>query len=77
MGSDSSPHIPDTSVTPSARTYMRSCSVVMGVGCGVFGGNILGGTWRPPVSALGFRDAVRGGALCRSVDGEDAEAEDM
>ena len=49
----------------------------MGVGCGVFGGNILGGTWRPPASALGLRDAVRGSALCRGVDGEDAEAGDI
>jgi len=46
----------------------------MGVGCGVFGGNILGGT---PVSALGLRDAVRGSALGRDVEGEDAEAEDI
>jgi hypothetical protein len=43
----------------------------------VFGGNILGGTWRTPVSAVGLRDAVRGSALCRGVDGEDAEPEDM
>lgn len=49
----------------------------MGVGCGVFGGNILGGTWRAPGSALGLRDAVRGSALCRGVNGEDAEADDM
>jgi hypothetical protein len=32
--------------TGSARMYLRSCSVVMGLGCGVFGvygGNTLGG----------------------------------
>jgi len=49
----------------------------MGVGCGLFGRNILRETWRTPVSVLGLRDAGRGSALCQGVDGEDAEVDDI
>ncbi len=73
--------LPPTSLTQGSHPRRaRICDpVVMGVGCGVFGGHILGGTWRTPVSALGLRDAVHGSALCRGVDGdsEDTEADDI
>ena len=45
----------------SARTYLRSCSVVVGVGFGVFSGKMLEGAWRAPLPGVGLREVARGG----------------
>jgi hypothetical protein len=76
-GPGSSPHIPDASFTPSARTYGRFCSVVTGVGFGVFTGNIPGGALAP-LRAFGLREVVRGGVPpSGGAERVEAEARDI
>ena len=49
----------------------------MGVGFGVFSGNMLGGAWRAPFPGVGLREVVRGGVPSRGAGWAGTGAGDM